>query len=81
MLQSAADLLLARRSSGVSISDMNPNRWRLDPSRFPKRLDLDLSARVLDHLDRLSAKTGRSVSELASDLLSQALAEQGRPIG
>ena len=60
---------------------MNHNRWRLDPSRFPKRLDLDLSDRVLDHLDRLSAKTGRSVSDLAADLLSQPLADQAHPIG
>ena len=80
MLQSAADLLLTRRSTGASISGMNHNRWTLDPSRFPKRLDLELSDRVLDHLGRLSAKTGRSVSDLASDLLCQALADQGHPI-
>ena len=60
---------------------MNQNRWHLDPLRFPQRLALDLSDRVLDHLDRLSAKTGRSVSDLAADLLSQALADQGRLIG
>ena len=60
---------------------MNHNRWHLDPLRFPQRLDLDLSDRALDHLDRLSAKTGRSVSDLAADLLSQALADQGHVIG
>ena len=81
MLQSAADLLLARHSIGASISGMNHNRWTLDPSRFPKRLDLDLSDRTLDVLARLSAKTGRSVTDLASDLLCQALADQRHPIG
>jgi hypothetical protein len=47
----------------------------LDPSLFPKRLDLDLSDEALERLRHLSARTGRSVSDLAADLLHQALAD------
>lgn len=47
----------------------------LDPSRFPRRLDLDLSDQAVERLQRLSASTGRSVSDLAADLLQQALAD------
>jgi hypothetical protein len=47
----------------------------LDPSRFPRRLDLDLSDEAVERLHRLSASTGRSVSDLAADLLHQALAD------
>jgi hypothetical protein len=49
--------------------------FALDPSLFPRRLDLDLSVEALERLSRLSARTGRSVSDLAADLLHQALAD------
>ena len=47
----------------------------LDSSRFPRRLDLDLSDEAVQRLQCLSARTGRSVSDLAADLLHQALAD------
>jgi len=55
---------------------MQPDRWTLDPSRFPKRLDLELSEQALAALERLSARTDRSVSDLAADLLSKAIGDE-----
>lgn len=52
---------------------MTHDRWTLDPSRFPQRLDLDHSDQALSQLERLSARTGRSVGDPAADLLSQAI--------
>ena len=64
------------RQSGVKCTPLltDPD-FVLDPSLFPRRLDLDLSDEALERLRRLSARTGRSVSDLAADLLHQALAD------
>jgi len=58
---------------------MTQQRFRLDPSCFPQRLDLDLSEDTLVALERLSCNTGRPVRELAEHLLAQALTQQQRP--
>lgn len=47
--------------------------WRLDPSRFPKRVDLELSEPVMERLQELSLRSGRPIHDLAADLLSQAV--------
>ena len=78
MLHSAARIVPTGDAAAVIMCTMTHNRWRLDPSRFPRRLDLDLSNHALDRLDQLSAKTGRSLSDVAADLLCQALAAQAR---
>lgn len=57
---------------------MTEDCWRLDPTRFPQRIDLELSGALMDDLERLSARTGRPVRDLAADLLSQAIADQGQ---
>jgi len=62
----------------ASISVMTEDCWRLDPTRFPQRLDLELSGALMDDLERLSASTGRPVRDLAADLLSQVIADQGQ---
>lgn len=62
----------------ASISVMTEDCWRLDPTRFPQRIDLELSGALMDDLERLSASTGRPVRDLAADLLSQAIADQGQ---
>jgi len=49
--------------------------WRLDPSQFPQRIDLELSEAVMERLERLSAKTGRPLRDIAADLLCQAAAD------
>lgn len=60
---------------------MTHNRWHLDPGRFPQRLDLDLSESALECLERLSRRTGRSIRDLAADLLSRSAAGQVPPSG
>lgn len=54
---------------------MEHDPWRLDPARFPRRIDLELSDAVMERLERLSAKTGRPVRDIAADLLCQAAAD------
>lgn len=62
----------------VIMQVMHKYAWRLDPSHFPRRIDLDLSEVALERLQRLSAQTGRSIRDIAADLLCQGLADQGR---
>ena len=47
--------------------------WQLNPRHFPGRIDLDLSPDVLAMLERIAAATGRSISEVALDILSRAV--------
>jgi hypothetical protein len=53
--------------------DISP--WRLDPSKFPQRLDLELHAETFELLEALSGRTGRSISELAAELLGKSLGD------
>lgn len=46
-------------------------RFCLDPAKFPKRLDLDLSDEVIAMIERRAAQTGRFFSEVVTDLLSK----------
>lgn len=46
-------------------------RFRLDPSKFPKRIDIFVPERVVDHIQAVSARTGRSFSESAAIILAQ----------
>lgn len=55
---------------------MNPDPLRLNADQFPRRLDLEVSAEVLDHLQRLSARSDRSIGEIALDLLNQGIAHE-----
>jgi hypothetical protein len=47
------------------------DRFRLDPSRFPKRIDILVRERVVDHIQAVSARTGRSFAESAAVILAQ----------
>ncbi len=51
--------------------ESDPDRYKLDPSRFPKRLDLELDPAALRHLEALGERSGRDLSEVASDLFSR----------
>jgi hypothetical protein len=37
---------------------------------------MDLSPKAMAHLEALSARTGRSIRDIAADLISQAIADQ-----
>ncbi len=44
---------------------------RLDPKYFPKRIDLEVPEEVVAYLQRISDRTGRSISEIAAALIVQ----------
>jgi len=45
--------------------------WTLNPEKFPKRIDLEVSEEVLCRLQQISLRTGLSISEIASALVAQ----------
>ena len=45
--------------------------WKLDPEKFPKRIDLEVSEEVLYRLQQISLRTGLSITEIASTLVAQ----------
>jgi hypothetical protein len=47
------------------------SRFRLDPKDFPKRIDLEVPEEVLGYLQRISDRSGRSISEIAAALVVQ----------
>ena len=47
------------------------DRFRLDPTKFPKSIDIFIPERVVDHIQAISARTGRSFSESAAVILAQ----------
>jgi len=55
--------------------DGDPERYRLDPARFPRRLDLELDPAVLRQLEALAERSGRSISEVAAELFGQVLGD------
>lgn len=50
-------------------------RFRLDPWRSPRRLNLSLSPHLLSQLEALAARTGRDVEELMIEALDRKLRE------
>lgn len=46
-------------------------RYRLDSKDFPSRIDVEVPAEVLAYLQRISDKTGRSISEIPSAMVVQ----------
>ena len=51
----------------------NKQSWELDPSKFLKKLDLELSAETMEKLRTAAQRTGRSEDELILEILDQAL--------
>jgi len=75
MRHCAADVLHPFADCSARMNGMQHDPWRLDPSRFPKTIDLDLSEQTLGVLEALCARTGRPLSDTAADLLCQAIAD------
>jgi hypothetical protein len=46
-------------------------RYRLDPKDFPGRIDVEVPEEVLAYLQRISDRTGRSISEIAAAMVAQ----------
>ena len=53
------------------VKDERDSDFRLDPKSFPKRLDLELSEEVINYLQSIANASGRSLSEVATDILSK----------
>jgi len=47
------------------------SRFRLDPKDFPTRIDVEVPEEVLAYLQRISDRTGRSISEIAAAIVVQ----------
>lgn len=62
--------------SFVAVSSRTDSFWRLDSSKFPQRLELQVSDCAFERLLRLSAQTGRSVRDHAEELICQVAAAQ-----
>jgi hypothetical protein len=52
------------------------DRYRIDPSKLPKQLDIDMHPAVLAQLERDAAATGRSVDELILEILDRYLQDR-----
>ena len=55
---------------------MSTDPFRLDPDKFPKRLDLDLSEEVYERLLAISRESGRSIQEIAEEILCASVADR-----
>lgn len=47
--------------------------WRLDATKLPQRLDLDIPDELYAELEQLSARSGRSVRDIAQDLICRSI--------
>ena len=47
------------------------DRYKLKPDKFPRRLDFEVPEEVLAKLQRISKRTGRSISEIADAIIVQ----------
>ena len=54
----------------------NEDCYRIDPTKLPKQIDIDLSPAVEEQLLKLAAVTGRSVDELILEILDQGLKDR-----
>jgi predicted HicB family RNase H-like nuclease len=52
---------------------MNESDYSLDPSRFPRRLELNLSAELHSQLQELARRSGRSIDEIILQQLDRSL--------
>ena len=50
---------------------MTTDPWQLDPDRFPKRVDIEVSDEAYELLTELSQRSGRSISEIAAAILEE----------
>ncbi len=66
-----ATLKMLRSASHLLLVVMTDTSWCLDPSKLPQRLDFEVSDLTYECLERLSAKVGISVRDLAERLISQ----------
>ena len=49
--------------------------FKLDPSKFPQKLEIDIPPRVMAILEKKAATSGRSIDELVLELIDEGLGE------
>jgi metal-responsive CopG/Arc/MetJ family transcriptional regulator len=49
--------------------------YRLNPNQFPRRIELELPEKVLEKIQKIAKRTGRSFSEVATGILSRGVEE------
>ena len=54
---------------------MSHDSYRLEPSRFPQQLELEIPDEIHERLEQLSRQMGRSVRDIAEDLIYLAMAQ------
>lgn len=54
-------------------------RYRINPEKLPKRIDLELTPETERRLTELATASGRSIDELILELLDQALQDEAAP--
>jgi hypothetical protein len=64
----------------VDESQKSVDAWTLDPSRMPRRLELELSEEAYAALELLSRRTGRSIRDLVEDVISQSISPPLPPV-
>ena len=53
-------------------------RFRLDPARFPQRLDLELPEELVERLERMAHQSDRSLAELVHNLICQQFKQEAK---
>jgi predicted DNA-binding protein len=51
----------------------NEDLYRIDPSKLPKQLDMNLPSELIEQLEKHAAATGRSLDELILEILDRHL--------
>ena len=53
--------------------ESNADQFKLDHTKLPRSLELTLSSQTITKLQRLADRTGRSIDEVALEILDKAL--------
>ena len=61
----------------VEYEDAEDSRFRLDPERLPKKLELELTEDCLEYLKRQSQRSGRSIDEIIVQMLNDRMNQEG----
>jgi hypothetical protein len=49
--------------------------YRLNPNQFPRQIELELSEKALEEIQKIAKRTGRSFCEVATHTLSRDIEE------
>jgi hypothetical protein len=61
------------QSIKLTFTMTNEQSWEIEPTHLPNKLELELSAEIIDWLRAAAQRTGRSEDELILEILDKAL--------